>query len=148
MPSRIELAELSSPHLPDKIEYAALIPDHPGPLPLCLFLTGGGGSRQSLIDIQPLLDSWWSDQSVTPMILATPSPGMSYYVEDPATSVRWDAFIVESFIPHLATLYGTAEIAITGMSMGGYGALKIAFAYPETFAAVAAMNPMIEPGFS
>ena len=30
--------------------------------------------------------------------------------------------------------------------MGGYGALKIAFAYPDRFAAVAAMSPVIEPG--
>jgi S-formylglutathione hydrolase len=32
--------------------------------------------------------------------------------------------------------------------MGGYGALKIAFAHPELFAAVTAMNPMIEPALS
>ena len=30
--------------------------------------------------------------------------------------------------------------------MGGYGALKIAFAYPELFSAVAAMEAVLEPG--
>ena len=31
--------------------------------------------------------------------------------------------------------------------MGGYGALKIAFARPDRFAAVAAIQPLLEPGF-
>ena len=31
--------------------------------------------------------------------------------------------------------------------MGGYGALKIALSYPEVFSAVAAMEPVLEPGF-
>ena len=32
-----------------------------------------------------------------------------------------------------------------GMSMGGYGALKFGFEKPEAFAAVAAMQPILEP---
>jgi S-formylglutathione hydrolase len=31
--------------------------------------------------------------------------------------------------------------------MGGYGALKTAFAYPDRFGGVAAIQPMLEPGF-
>ncbi|MBZ5601807.1 MAG: prolyl oligopeptidase family serine peptidase [Acidobacteriia bacterium] len=148
MLTRVDLAEIPSAHLPEKVEYAAIVPDHDGPLPLCLVLMGGGGSRQTLAACLPLFEAWWSEKSVAPMILATPSPGMSYYVEDPAAGVRWDSFIVEDFVPHLRATYHTAQTAITGMSMGGYGALKIAFAYPEEFAAVAAMNPMMEPGFT
>ena len=36
---------------------------------------------------------------------------------------------------------------ITGISMGGYGSLKIAFGRPDQFAAVAAIQPLLEPGF-
>lgn len=79
---------------------------------------------------------------LAPMVFATPSAGMSYYLD-------WDSFIAEEFIPHLrATCNVASTTAITGFSMGGYGALKIAFAYPEQFAAVAVMNPMIEPGLA
>ena len=35
--------------------------------------------------------------------------------------------------------------AITGLSMGGYGALKLAFKHPQLFAAVGAVSPMLEP---
>ena len=75
---------------------------------------------------------------------------MSYYLEDAASSIRWDRFIAESFLAHVratCNVIGTrAATVITGMSMGGYGALKIAFAYPGLFAAVAAMQPVLEPG--
>jgi S-formylglutathione hydrolase len=139
MPSNIELAEISSEHLSESVPYAALIPPGSGPFPLCLVLMGGGGSRQSLVDCQPLFDRWWPEGVVAPMILATPSAGMSYYL-------GWDRFVIEEFIPHLRAMYATGATAITGISMGGFGALNIAFAHPENFAAVAVMNPMIEPG--
>jgi len=34
---------------------------------------------------------------------------------------------------------------MTGISMGGYGTLKIAFKHPERFLAIAPMEPVIEP---
>src|SRR5690349_9226412 len=144
MPSEVVLSQLSSLNLPDAVEYALVTPPNyndSAPLPLCIILMGGGGSRQSLIDCRPLFEAWWADGSLVPMIFATPSGGMSYYVEDPATDLRWESFLLQDFIPHLRSTYRVAATAITGISMGGYGALKIAFAHPEQFAAVAAMNP-------
>ncbi len=35
--------------------------------------------------------------------------------------------------------------SLLAISMGGYGALKMAFARPEQFVAVAALSPMVEP---
>jgi S-formylglutathione hydrolase len=140
MPSSIELSELSSRHFPEPVPYATIAPQDCGPVPLCIVLMGGGGSRQSLVDCRPLFDQWWSEGVLAPMAFATPSAGMSYYLD-------WDSFILEDFIPHLrATCNVENATAITGISMGGYGALKIAFAHPEQFAAVAVMNPMLEPG--
>jgi len=142
MPSNIELSEISSSHLLERVPYALITPSGSGPFPLCIVLMGGGGSRQSLVDCQPLFDRWWSEGVLAPMVFATPSAGMSYYLD-------WDRFIVDDFIPHLrATCNIENTAAITGISMGGYGALKMAFAYPEQFAAVAVMNPMLEPGLS
>jgi S-formylglutathione hydrolase len=151
--SNIELHELVAKQLPEAIPFALITP--PGykesaPLPLCLILMGGGGSRQNLVDCQPLFDSWWSDGSLPLMVLATPSPGMSYYLEDPLGNIRWDSFLAEEFVPHLrATCNVDADrlsTAITGISIGGYGALKTAFARPDLFGVAAAMQPMLEPG--
>jgi S-formylglutathione hydrolase len=132
---------------------AAITPqgDESGPFPLCIVLHGGGDSRQSLVDCDVLFENWWSDGSLPPMVLASPSAGMSYYLEDPAASTRWDAFVAESFVERLRATCNVrsdrSSTVIHGMSMGGYGALKIAFSYPEVFSAVAAMEPVLEPGF-
>ena len=152
--SHVELHEISSSHLPEAVPYAVITP--PGyrespPLPLCIVLMGGGGSRQSLVDCQPLFDGWWAEGSLPPMVFATPSPGMSYYVDDPDAGLHWGAFLSGDFLDRLrATCHVSAErsdTALTGISMGGYGALKTAFAHSDRFGVVAALQPMLEPGF-
>ena len=85
------------------------------------------------------------------MVLATPSAGMSYYAELPDGSIRWDTFLAEDFLAQLRAtcnvrLTQVSSTAITGISMGGYGALKLAFARPDQFGAVAAIHPILEPG--
>ncbi len=153
MGSSVELHDLATSHLPEAVPYAVITPPgykESGPLPLCLVLMGGGGSRQSLVDCQPLLDSWWSDGSLAPMVFATPSAGMSYYVDDAGEGVCWGAFLADDFLARLRAACNVradqSSTAITGISMGGYGALKTAFAHPDRFGIVAAIQPMLEPG--
>jgi S-formylglutathione hydrolase len=81
------------------------------------------------------------------MIIVTPTPGLDYYLEDPAGPIRWDSFVAADFVPCLRSAYNLSEAAVlAGISGGGYGALKLAFARPHLFAGVAAMQPMLEPG--
>ncbi|HLJ46647.1 MAG TPA: alpha/beta hydrolase-fold protein [Bryobacteraceae bacterium] len=124
------------------VSYAVITPPADGPLPLCIVLMGGGGTREHLVACQPLFEKWWAEGVMPPMILATPTAGMSYYLDDP---VHWDSFLAEEF--PAALKHDGSKTVLMGISMGGYGALKVAFAYPERFQAVAAMQPMLEPGF-
>src|SRR5271168_1055815 len=124
MGSHVELHELKSAYLPEAVPYAVITPpgyEQSAPLPLCLVLMGGGGSRQSLADTRPRFDSWWSDGSLPRMVLATPSAGMSYYVELPEGPLRWDSFLAEDFLPHLRATCNVvpepSSTAITGISM-------------------------------
>jgi S-formylglutathione hydrolase len=108
---------------------------------------GAGGSRESLLDLQPVFDGWWNEGLLAPMIVATPSAGLDYYMEDGAGAIRWDSFLAGDLLPHLrASFLVAGSTVIAGISGGGYGALKVAFAHPELFAAVAVMQPMLEPG--
>jgi S-formylglutathione hydrolase len=151
--SNVELHDLASHYLHESVPYAVITPpgyEESGPFPLCLMLMGGGGSRQNLVDCQPFLDSWWSDGSLPPMVLATPSAGMSYYLDDPDGGVLWGSFLAEDFLARLRAAYhigaNRSSTAIAGISMGGYGALKTAFARPDRFGVVAAIQPLVEPG--
>jgi S-formylglutathione hydrolase len=147
MPSSVSLCEIASPHLPDPVPYSVLAPSSREALPLCVLLLGAGGSRDALFDLQPVFEGWWSENIVPPMIVAIPGAGLDYYIELPAGPLRWDSFLEGDFLPHLRSLYNVGSTAvIAGISGGGYGALKLAFARPRSFAAVAAMQPMLEPG--
>ncbi len=152
MAADVELGELQSGFLPDPVPYAVLRPQAEDTvLPLCVFLFGGGGSRQSLVDCAPLFDAWWAEGAIPPMAVASPNGGMGYYLQHPASGVRWDDFVAESFLDHLRATgpvsRDRASTVIMGLSMGGYGALKIAFARPDRFRAVAAMEAVLDPGF-
>ena len=68
-------------------------------------------------------------------------------MEDPAGAIRWDSFLTSAFLPQLRSTVNANDVAVlAGISGGGYGALKFAFAKPNLFAAVAVMQPMLEPG--
>jgi len=55
--------------------------------------------------------------------------------------------IVKDLIPHIDATYRTVASregrAIEGMSMGGYGALRLGFKYPELFGTVSALAPSV-----
>jgi S-formylglutathione hydrolase len=133
MPSTISLGELPAP-------FAVLTPMVEEALPLCVLLLGAGGTRDSLADLQPLFEEWWAEGAVPRMVVATLTPGKDY--------VAWDGLLTDEFIPQLrATCKVSEATVVAGISGGGYGALKLAFARPDLFTAVAVMQPMLEPGW-
>jgi S-formylglutathione hydrolase len=151
--SRVETSRLKVDFVPTGVPYAVILPpgyDRSTALPLCLVLHGGGGTHQSLIDSKPIYDELWASGAMPPMVLA--SAGISplgFYLDQPDGSARWETFIAQDFIAHLRGTYriGNDRMStiISGTSMGGHGSLRIAFKYPERFAAVAALEPAIDP---
>jgi S-formylglutathione hydrolase len=147
------LAELRSDLVPSPVEYAVLAPDgfrQTRDLPLVLNLHGGGGSRDNLVRARAMWQGWWTAQVIPPALVVTPSvTARGLYMNFADGSERWEDFIVGPFLAHLRSTYPIAGDAkrtfIMGASMGGMGALRIAFRYPERFGAVAALEPGIEP---
>ncbi len=117
------------------------------PLPLCLFLFGGGGNAELLAQLRPLFESWWSSGLLPPLRLATPGVDpFCFYLDDPSHGLGWETFVHDRFLPHLRGGFPPpAATALVGISMGGQAALKIGFAHPHAYAAAAAVSPMIEP---
>lgn len=121
-------------------------------LPLMLFLHGGNGSDQDLLRFTPAIDAAISAGVIPPLVIATPSARRSLYMDFRDRSQRWETFIMSELLPHLrGSLALSAERRhsfIGGVSMGGLGSLRLAFKHPESFAAVAALEPAIEPVLS
>jgi S-formylglutathione hydrolase len=60
----------------------------------------------------------------------------------------WEGFVAERFVTQLRIRFQyNGSLALAGISMGGYGALKLALARPADYAGVAAISPMLEPAF-
>ena len=147
------LKEVTSDLVPSPVQYAVLMPEGAGQmkdLPLILNLHGGGGSRKNLEREKPLWEGLWASKVIPPAVVVTPSvTARGFYMNFRDGSERWEDFIVHEFIAHLRRTLPVSDRAdrtfIMGASMGGMGALRIAFRYPDRFGAVAALEPGIEP---
>lgn len=121
-------------------------------LPLMLFLHGGNGSDQDLLRYTPAIDAAISTGIIPPLVIATPSAHRSLYMDFKDRSQRWETFIMSELLPHLrgslAVSTERRHSFIGGISMGGLGSLRLAFKHPDSFAAVAALEPAIEPALS
>jgi S-formylglutathione hydrolase FrmB len=99
-----------------------------------------------------LLDRMVADKSVGEFIVAVPaSSTTSFYTNTRNGAARWEDAIVTEFIPMIESTYrvqaARSTRAISGISMGGYGALKIAMKHPEMFGSVSAHSAALVPDF-
>ena len=143
---------LASDLVSSPVEYYALLPpgyDSSTAYPLLLALHGGGGSRNRLAEQQALIENLWSSGDIPPMVVVTPSAGRSLYMDYRDGSERWERFLIEEFLPHLRERFHLLDdrrhTLVAGTSMGGMGALRLAFKRPDLFGAVAALEPGIAP---
>jgi S-formylglutathione hydrolase len=147
-------AEFTSPLVPKPVPYAVLLPDGykdaKEPLPLLLYLHGGGGDRTALTRIKGIFEEMWAAKQIPPMIIATPSVTQRcFYMDYKDGSEKWETLLVGPFREHLQKTYNASadpkKNLLMGPSMGGMGSLRIGFKNPERFGGLAALEPGIEP---
>jgi S-formylglutathione hydrolase len=139
--------------LPAPVEFNVLLPDGyetaKDPLPLLLFLHGGGGDRSFLRRMRGTIDEMWKTGSLPKLVIVTPSASRSFYMDYKDGSQKWESFIVGPFLEHLRQSYRVTRerkgTLLFGISMGSLGALRLGFKYPDKFEALAALEPGIEP---
>ncbi len=110
------------------------------------FLHGLGDNEQTLFNSGgwTLLDDLRNQHKMGDFLIVAPEGRRSFYINSADGSVRYNDFFLQEFIPQIESKYrilpGRAGRAISGISMGGYGALRFAFAHPELFSAVSAQS--------
>lgn len=129
------------------IPYRVILPAMSGPdtkFPVVYLLHGGGADFRSWSN-----DSDVSQYAAHGLILVMPEGGSSYYVNS-ATHPRdrYEDYIVEDLIPDVDRRFPTAanrsSRAIAGVSMGGYGAIKLAFDHPDLFVFAGAISAALD----
>ncbi len=126
--------------------------------PVVYWLHGGRGSQRDCGKFVEVTDKAIRDGKCPEMIVVGVNglggnhefPG-SQYSDWKDGSLPMESVIVTDLLPHIDTAYrtlGTREgRALEGFSMGGHGALHLAFRYPDLFGVVTAIGPaLIMPG--
>ena len=152
---RMDCAVLNSRILQQPIHYCVLLPDDygtnlardpPKPYPVLYFLHGLGQNEQALFKSGgwDLIEDLRQQGKISQYLIVAPDGKNSFFINSADGKVRYSDFFTHEFIPFIESKYavrkGRAGRAITGLSMGGYGALRFAFAYPELFSAVSAQS--------
>jgi S-formylglutathione hydrolase FrmB len=153
--SRIDCSALKSRILGEPVRYCVWLPagyDTTGArqnYPVLYFLHGLGESEKSLFDTGgwTLMDDLHQDSSIGDFLIVAPEGKSSFYINSADGRVRYSDFFIREFMPYIEGKYRTWHQreyrGITGVSMGGYGALRFAFAYPELFGSVSAQSPAL-----
>jgi S-formylglutathione hydrolase FrmB len=119
------------------------VPEH---YPVLYFLHGLGDNEKTLFNSGgwTLLDDLRQEHKLGDFLIVAPEGRRSFYINSADNSVRYSDFFLQEFIPLIEGKYrtskGRSNRAISGISMGGYGALRFAFSHPEMFSAVSAQS--------
>ena len=153
---RAECSVVQSQILARPVRYCAFLPasfdqDKTRQYPVVYYLHGLGDNEQSLLNLGgwDLIDQLRRDGKIGDFIVLAPSAGHTFYINSENGKVRYEDFLLKEFMPRMEKKYrvegSRAKRGITGVSMGGYGALRLAFKYPDKFAVVTAQMPALMP---
>jgi enterochelin esterase-like enzyme len=91
-----------------------------------------------------IVDKGVAEGKVPPCILIIPDGKVTWYCNSYDKKDNWEDIFIQEFIPAIETEYrirAKREFrAIAGLSMGGYGALKISMRHPELFSTCVALS--------
>jgi enterochelin esterase-like enzyme len=117
--------------------------------PVLYMLHGGGASKDEwptygLVDA---VDRLIASSDISPMIVVLPQGDMGYWVNQANGGPRWGDYLTHDVVGNVDATFRTIadrdHRAIGGLSMGGAGALQLAFNNPDTFRVVAAHSPSL-----
>lgn len=146
---RVECNTVQSKILAEGVPYCIVLPasfdgDKAKRFPILYELHGLGDNEQFFVHsgLWNLVEDLWEGGKMKEFLIATPAAGASFYINSKDGKVRYEDFLLQEFFPFVERRYrvspGRANRAISGVSMGGYGALHLAFRHPQLFSAVSA----------
>lgn len=144
---RVETVQFHSRLTGMDLPYSVIVPRWYGSFlsrksyPVLYLLHGHGGDHSSWIANSPLT-TYASNFDV---IIVTPEGKNGWYTDSATeSSAKFESYIVKELIPDVESRYRVLRDrhgrAVAGFSMGGYGAIKFALKYPDTFVFAGSMS--------
>jgi S-formylglutathione hydrolase FrmB len=151
---RVQCGSVESKYMPHAVAYCALLPPsydaQPArKFPVLYFLHGLGGDQTFLVagGGWNVIEDAQEQKQIGEFVVITPQADNSFYINSKGGKVEYEDFFIRDFMPQMERnfrlLTGRDARAIGGVSMGGYGALRFAFKYPQMFVAVIAHMPAL-----
>jgi S-formylglutathione hydrolase FrmB len=152
--ARVECNSLPSKLLAHPVNYCAVLPasydaEKSRRYPILYFFHGLGDNDQMFIHTGGfnLVEDLWERKELGEFLIVTPNADASFYINSHDGKTRYEDFLVQEFLPGIESRYrvkpGRANRAVSGVSMGGYGAIHLAFRHPQLFSAVSAHSAAI-----
>ncbi len=116
--------------------------------PVIYFLHGFLTDDKLMVQMKDLLDYAIEAHKINPFIMVVPDQKTTYdgsFYSNSGLFGNWEDFTVFDLVSYMDANYRTLpkkeSRGITGHSMGGYGALKLAMKHPDVFSSVYAISP-------
>jgi S-formylglutathione hydrolase FrmB len=148
---RTDCSSLNSRLLHRPVRYCVMLP--PGyesqlgrKYPIIYFLHGLGQNEQALLagGGWGLIEDLRQQHKIGDFLIAAPEGGGSFFINSADGRNPYSNFLISEFVPFIETHFRVNRQrklrAVTGLSMGGYGALRFAFASPQLFGSVSAQS--------
>jgi S-formylglutathione hydrolase FrmB len=151
---RVECGSIKSRYMPAPVGYCALLPPSydaqpTKKFPTLYYLHGLGADQSFLVSSGgwTVIEGAQQQKRIGEMVVITPDAHASFYINSKDGRVRYEDFFIRDLIPQMEKKFrllgNRSGRAIGGISMGGYGALRFAFKYPQMFGVVAAQMPAL-----
>ncbi len=136
----VHQVQVFSPSMQKHVAVSVVLPDgikEGKEYPVIYLLHGYSGSEADWIKIKPNLDELADRYGV---ILVSPDAKNSWYMDSPVkTASKYETFVASELVEYIDRNYKTKANregrAITGLSMGGHGALWLAIRHKDKFGA-------------
>jgi enterochelin esterase-like enzyme len=148
-----ESVTIPGPGMPEPVVTEVVLPPgwSPGmPARLMVFLHDGFGSQRSLRrkGLAEIAAGMMERGELAPTVIASPRIRGTFACDSPRGAM--ETFLAEHLVPDLERRFPGAGGAperrsVWGISLGGYGALKLALRHPGVYGRVAALAPWVQP---
>ncbi len=153
-PGQVRESTFFSRALGRTMPYGVYLPpgyaDTAGRYPVLYMLHGIGGhySEWAAYGLLETAERLIASGRITPLIIVLPQGDEGFFVNHAGPQgARWGDYLAHDLVAHIDANYQTVAShearGVGGLSMGGFGALHLAFAYPDRFGAVGAHSPSL-----
>jgi enterochelin esterase-like enzyme len=143
---RVEFHTFESKAVKAKVSYHIYTPEvydteKERRLPVLYWLHGSGGGLAGIAPVAAWFDAAIREGKIPPMLVVFPNGlASSMWCDSKDGAVPMETIVINELLPHIDATFRTIAARegriIEGFSMGGYGAARLGFKYPQLFGSV------------